>query len=252
MDREVRTLFLAHFTTWLAQGDLDAGYAYISRLQETFNSVTRNHPCYVGYHQALHDAVVKEYGARHQPAHRRQCHSQASPQSDDTSYRGQQTNPTNAAGTCTESRRPLGGGCDQRRWPRNDNRQDRNSNYQRNDNLGMHMRRTKVEQIASEDEFQPADDDTGASDASDDQSWLSDDVDAQVVMIESNVEDAEGVVVHWTTVPPTSASTCLPSAPHTPAVTGTDIISEPPVTTNLLDLWRIPVHASSGGPEIAT
>ncbi|MGH8965359.1 MAG: hypothetical protein ACRDXB_08530, partial [Actinomycetes bacterium] len=63
LDREVRIMFTGRFPTWLEDGKLDEGYAYVSELQETFNTVTRNISRYAKFHQAMDEAISAEYGA---------------------------------------------------------------------------------------------------------------------------------------------------------------------------------------------
>ncbi|KAJ2607288.1 hypothetical protein H4S08_004878 [Coemansia sp. RSA 1365] len=61
LDSEVHIMFTGCLPTWLADRKLDDRYAYVSELQESFNTVTQNVSQYAKFHQALDkvDAIAK-------------------------------------------------------------------------------------------------------------------------------------------------------------------------------------------------
>ncbi|MGH8963711.1 MAG: dUTP diphosphatase, partial [Actinomycetes bacterium] len=257
LDREVRIMFTGRFPTWLENGNLDAGYAYVSELQETFNTVTRDIPRYSKYHQSMDEAISAEYGdtsnARRGPANPATNAGRFGGNGDSHLRAGSSA----AAGSRSDSRRSLGGGRDQRRWPRNEERRDRGSQHYRGSTATVNVRRTEV----AEDD--PADDATEAADATADsdpdwsgnESWPDEDIIAQrVEMMDADDADDSSVdlaVRMAAVVTPTTA----PAYAHEdvqPRVTHGHVIGSPPAEERLLDPWRIPVRASAGGPEIET
>ncbi|KAJ2808584.1 hypothetical protein H4R20_000789 [Coemansia guatemalensis] len=125
LDRKVHIMFTSHFPMWLENGNLDAGYVYVSELQETFNMVTHDIPQYTKFHQSMDEVISAKYGStsttRHGPAN----------PAANTGHLGRNGDghlpaaSSTAAGTHSDSRRALGGRRDQCHWLRNDERRDR-------------------------------------------------------------------------------------------------------------------------------
>ncbi|KAJ2808559.1 hypothetical protein H4R20_000819 [Coemansia guatemalensis] len=71
LDRVVQLLLLAQFPLWVQEGDLDVGYAFVNKADETFQLLTRQDPCYEDFHQFLDKSVqcalhpkIKRYAPR--------------------------------------------------------------------------------------------------------------------------------------------------------------------------------------------
>ncbi|KAJ2807322.1 hypothetical protein H4R20_001333 [Coemansia guatemalensis] len=57
LDRVVQRLLLNQFPTWIREGNLGAGYAFVNTADETFQVVTRGDPRYEDFHKFLDRSV---------------------------------------------------------------------------------------------------------------------------------------------------------------------------------------------------
>ncbi|KAJ2808588.1 hypothetical protein H4R20_000793 [Coemansia guatemalensis] len=59
LDRVVQRLLLAQFPLWVQEGDLDTGYAFMNKADETFQLLTHQDPHYEDFHQFLDRSVQR-------------------------------------------------------------------------------------------------------------------------------------------------------------------------------------------------
>ncbi|KAJ2608205.1 hypothetical protein H4S08_004538 [Coemansia sp. RSA 1365] len=232
LDREVRIMFTGCFLTWLEDGKLDEGYAYVSELQETFNTVTRNISWYAKFHQAMDIAISAEYGTSTLNRPSQTSASAAVPWATggDSYPRAGTTAASNAR---TDSLRSLGGGRDQ-----------------------LNVRRTEVDDNPAPAENEDADVDSSAdSDWSSEAFWPEDGPTAQQVDIfgKFSRDDKSDLEVPMASVeperelaPPTALDDTQPQATQ-----GT-VRGGPAAERALLEPWRIPVRTSAGSLTVAT
>ncbi|KAJ2607760.1 hypothetical protein H4S08_004711 [Coemansia sp. RSA 1365] len=226
LDQEICIMFTRRFPTWLEDGKLDEGYAYVSELQEMFNMVTRNISQYAKFHQAMEEAISAEYGALtlNRP-------SLISTAAGGDSY--PRAGTTAASGACTDSRHFLGGGRDQCRWPHNDERWDWSTYGYRGNVPPVNVRCTEVDDNPTAAANEEAEVDAGVdSDCRDDNS----DLEVRVASVETAQKS----------VPPVDLDNTQPQS-----MQGT-IRGGPAADRALLEPWHIPVRASAGGPTVAT
>ncbi|KAJ2607763.1 hypothetical protein H4S08_004714 [Coemansia sp. RSA 1365] len=255
LDHEVCIMFTGHFPTWLEDGKLDKGYAYMSELQETFNMVTRNISCYTKFHQVIDEAISAEYGTSTLNWPSPTSASAAVPRATGSnSYL--HAGITAASGARTESRRPLGGERDQRRWPRNEERRDCGPFGFRGSAPPVNVQQVEVDDDAMLAETGGTDADIGAdSDWSGKASWPDDGPMACRIEVynESSNSNKSDIEMWMLTVVPSPEPILLSVTDVMQPHTTQGAAKEGPATENaLLGPWHIPVCASAGGPMVLT
>ncbi|KAJ2608289.1 hypothetical protein H4S08_004507 [Coemansia sp. RSA 1365] len=255
LDCEVCIMFTGRFPTWLEDGKINEGYAYMSELQETFNMVTQNIAQYVKFHQAMDKAISAKYGAltlnRPSPVSASATMPRAT---GGDSYPC--TGTTAASGACTDSRRSLGGGRDQCHWPRNNEQQDRGAYGYRGNVPPGNVRRTEVDDDPTAAENEEAEVDARAdTDWPSEASWPEDGPTAQRVDIfgKFSGDDDLDLEVRMALVktargpvPPVASDNM-----HPQLMQGT-VRGGPAADRALLELWHIPVRTSAGSLTVAT
>ncbi|KAJ2076945.1 hypothetical protein H4R24_005416 [Coemansia sp. RSA 988] len=254
LDCKVRIMFTSHFPMWLEDGQLDEGYAYVSKLQETFNTITWNISYYTKFHQAIDDATLAKYGAATLLQLGSTSASTATPWTG-----GGDMHPCmgmNAAtGAQTDSHHPLDGRRDQCRWPRNNKQWDHGLHRFRGNTPLVNVQHMEVDNGTMPEESGCADADIVTNlDWSGKASWPDEEPTVQQVNIFGEFREGEesDLEVHMSTVNPSPEAKPQVSTDFTqPRMTQGTIQGDLATEKQLLEPWCIPVCTSAGGLTVA-
>ncbi|KAJ2607751.1 hypothetical protein H4S08_004718 [Coemansia sp. RSA 1365] len=234
LDREVHIMFSGRFPTWLEDGNIS---------------------WYAKFHQAMDEVILAEYGTpminRPSPI---SAGTAAPRAAGSDSY--PRAGTTAASSARTDSRRFLGGGRDQRRWPRNDKQWDRGAYRYRGNVPPVNVHRTEVDDNPTAAANEEAEVDAGVdSDWFSEASWPENRPTVQRVDIfdELSGDDNSDLEVRVASV-----ETARESVPPVDLdemqlqLTQGTVRRGPAADRALLKPWHILVRASAGDPTVAT